>query len=98
MKSPKKAPAIHIKVTGIFLGSPLNKSFEESYRHGDTVSHVLERLDKRKVLGRGFFKQLAKQGRAVFLLNGDRVESHDLSATPLKAGDEIAVLSTIAGG
>jgi molybdopterin converting factor small subunit len=98
MKKPESEAIISIKVAGVFSGAPLNKSLQEPYFQGDTVKRVLERLDKRKVLGRRFFKQVMKQGRAVFLLNGDRLELPGSRTKPLNAGDEISVLSAIAGG
>jgi molybdopterin converting factor small subunit len=90
--------AIAVRVTGVFLGDPLNKTFEEPFRVGDTPEKILARLDKRKVLGRKFFRTSLKSSRATFLLNGDRLEIPDALNKPLSDGDEISVLSAIAGG
>jgi molybdopterin converting factor small subunit len=89
---------IAVRVTGVFLGDPLNKSFEEVFREGDTPKKILARLDKRKVLGRRFFRSSLRSSRATFLLNGDRLEIPDALNKPLADGDEISVLSAIAGG
>ena len=89
---------IRVRVTGVFLGDPLNETFEEPSSKDDTPERVFARLDRRKVLGRKFFRRLAKSGRATFLLNGDRLEIPELSSKPLCDGDEISVLSAIAGG
>jgi len=90
--------SISIKVTGVFLGDPLNKAFEEPFRAGDTLKKVLTRLDKKKALGRKFFRSSLKSSRATFLLNGDRLEIPDAVSIALSDGDEISVLSAIAGG
>jgi molybdopterin converting factor small subunit len=50
------------------------------------------------VLGRKFFKSVAKNGQATFLLNGDRMDLPESWDQPLNDGDEISVLSAIAGG
>lgn len=89
---------IRVKVTGVFLGSPLNRTFEEPYIENDTPKKVFGRLDKKKALGRRFFKGLVKQGRATFLLNGDRLDIPERLDERLSEGDEISVLSAIAGG
>ena len=89
---------IAVRVTGVFLGDPLNKSFEEVFREGDTPKKILSRLDKRKALGRKFFRSSLRSSRATFLLNGDRLEIPEALDTPLSDGDEISVLSAIAGG
>jgi len=90
--------AIRVRVAGLFLGRPLNKAFEEPLLGGDTPRKVLVRLDKKRVLGRNFFKRVLKRGNATFLLNGDRLTMPESSDKPLADGDEISVLSAIAGG
>jgi molybdopterin converting factor small subunit len=90
--------SITVRVTGVFLGDPINKSFEEPFRAGDTPRKILVRLDKQKALGRRFFNGALKSSRATFLLNGDRLEIPDSLDEPLNDGDEISALSAIAGG
>jgi molybdopterin converting factor small subunit len=90
--------AIRVRVAGVFLGHPLNRTFEEPYIENDTPKKVFARLDKKKALGRRFFKGLVKQGRATFLLNGDRLDIPERLDNRLSEGDEISVLSAIAGG
>ena len=90
--------AIRVRVAGLFLGRPLHETFEEPYTGDDTPKRVFARLDKRKVLGRNFFKAVAKRGEATFLLNGDRLNMPEASNMRLNEGDEISVLSAIAGG
>lgn len=85
---------ITVRVSGIFLGDPLNETFEVPFRHKDTP----KRLDKKRALGRRFFHGALRSGRASFLLNGDRLEIPDALDQPLEEGDEISVLSAIAGG
>jgi molybdopterin converting factor small subunit len=90
--------AIFVRVTGVFLGSPMNESFEEEYREGDTPKKIFARLDKRKALGRRFFHSVVKGNRGTFLLNGNRFDMPAALKDPLKDGDEISILSAIAGG
>ena len=89
---------IMVRVMGVFFGKPLNKTFEEPFKANDTPKTVFARLDKQKALGRKFFKSVAKNGQATFLLNGDRMDLSESWDTPLNDGDEISVLSAIAGG
>ena len=90
--------AIRIRVIGVFLEQPLNVSYEESLVANDTPKTVFARLDKRKVLGRKFFIGILKMGQATFLLNGDRLNLPEDLMKPISDGDEISVLSAIAGG
>ena len=90
--------AIRVRVIGVFFGRPLNETFEEPLVQNDTPKNVLERLDKKKVLGRKFFRGLIKRGSATFLLNGDRLDLSEAADTHLKEDDEISVISVIAGG
>jgi molybdopterin converting factor small subunit len=90
--------SITIRVTGIFLGDPLNKTLVQEFKAGDTSRKLLKRLDKEKALGRKFFASTLKSSRATFLLNGDRIEIPEMLDDPLTDGDEISVLSAIAGG
>ena len=89
---------IQIRVAGVFLGSPLNKTFEEPFRQDDTPKKIFARLDKKKALGRRFFSGVLKTGRATLLLNGDKLEIPKDLKRRLNEGDEISVLSAIAGG
>jgi molybdopterin converting factor small subunit len=90
--------SITVRVTGVFLGDPLNQTLEEPFREGDTPKKILARLDKKKALGRKFFRGTLESSRATFLLNGDRLEIPSALNEPLSDGDEISVLSAIAGG
>ncbi len=90
--------AIKVRVTGVFLGRPLNETFEEPFVQNDTPMKVFNRLDKKKVLGRKFFGRLMREGNATLLLNGDRLDVSEAPHTFLNEADEISVLSVIAGG
>ena len=90
--------AIRVRVAGLFLGQSMNESFDESYAGNDTPRKVFACLDKKKALGRNFFKRVVKKGEATFLLNGDRLNMPEASNKRLNDGDEISVLSAIAGG
>lgn len=90
--------AIRVKTSGVFFGQPLNEIFDEPFKDADTPKKVFGRLDKKKALGRKFFKGLIKDGRATFLLNGDRLDMPESLDKRLSDGDEISVVSAIAGG
>lgn len=90
--------SITVRVTGLFLGRPLDQTFGEDFREGDTPKKIFARLDGKKVLGRRFFAGTVKSGRATFLLNGDRLDMPGALNQNLSDGDEISVLSAIAGG
>jgi molybdopterin converting factor small subunit len=90
--------AIQVRVIGAFLERPLNKSFDEPFTTNDTLQSVFVRLDKRKTLGRKFFSRIIKQGQVTLLLNGDRLDLPEDMKRPLRDGDEISILSAIAGG
>jgi len=90
--------SISIRVTGLFLGRPLNRTFKEGFRDKDTPKKIFARLDKKKVLGRRFFRGAIKSGLATFLLNGNRLDLPEALNDRLADGDEISVLSAIAGG
>ncbi|RJP16645.1 MAG: hypothetical protein C4520_18175 [Candidatus Abyssobacteria bacterium SURF_5] len=89
---------VKIRVAGIFSGLPMNELLEERYQAGDTPAALLGRLDKRKAVQRRFFSKVVKSGNGIFLLNGNRLELNDLKQKQLADGDEISVLSAIAGG
>ncbi len=89
---------IKVRVAGLFGGSPLNEAFEEAFRQDDTPRKIFARLDKRKVLGRKFFSRVIKDGRGTVLLNGKRLDALEALDERLSDGDEISVVSAIAGG
>jgi hypothetical protein len=89
---------VNVRVAGIFGGLPTNEVAEEQLQEGDTPYTMLKRLDKRKVFGRKIFSALIKRDAAIFLLNGNRLDPSELKLHKLAAGDEMSVLSAIAGG
>jgi molybdopterin converting factor small subunit len=72
--------------------------FEEPFRDKDTPKKILNRLDKKNVLGRRFFAGVVKGGRATLLLNGERMDSSESLDKSLVDEDEISIISAIAGG
>jgi len=90
--------SISIRVTGVFFGRPLNQTFEVGFEENLTPKKVFARLDKKKVLGRRFFRGAVRSGPATFLLNGNRLDLPEALNDRLADGDEISVLSAIAGG
>jgi len=72
--------------------------FEEPLKENDTPKKIFARLDKKKTMGRKFFTGVVKGGRATVLLNGERLDSLDAMNKAICDGDEISVISAIAGG
>jgi len=90
---------LKIRVAGFILGKSINESFEEEFKEGTSLGDMFKALNKEKRVGKGFFAGLmTKPGSISVLLNGDRVVFPQDEQIKLKDGDEIAVLSPIAGG
>lgn len=88
-----------VRIAGFILGKSINESFEEEITEGITLEEMFNVLNKQKRVGKGFFAGLlTKPGSISILLNGDRVVFPQDGQIKLKDGDEIAVLSPIAGG
>ena len=98
LSAGREVGSIRVRVTGVFTGRPINETFEEPFRQQDTLKRILARLDKKKVLGRRFFSSIVRNERAAFLLNGNRLDIPEALNKPLTVGDEISVISAIAGG
>jgi molybdopterin converting factor small subunit len=98
LKADELSMAIQIRVAGVFGGTPLHETFEEAFKENDTPKKIFSRLDKKKQLGRKFFGRVVKGGRATVLLNGGRLDSPQALDAPLQDGDEISIISAIAGG
>lgn len=90
--------SIRIRVAGLYGGRPLNEVFEEPYEDHDTPRKILERLDEKKALGRKFLSRLASRENVTILLNGKRLDCPEDLDKFLTDGDDISVLSAIAGG
>jgi len=90
---------VKVRVAGFILGKSINESFEEEFKEGKSLEEIFKALNKGKRVGKGFFTGLmTKPGSISILLNGDRVVFPQDGQIKLKDGDEIAVLSPIAGG
>jgi len=90
---------VKVRIAGFILGKSINESFEEEITEGITLEEMFNVLNKQKRVGKGFFAGLlTKPGSISILLNGDRVVFPQDGQIKLKDGDEIAVLSPIAGG
>lgn len=66
---------------------------------GATLGQAFKRADKALGLRRGLFKSCLKSRRNItILLNGDRLEGKGMAKRILEPGDEIILLSGLAGG
>lgn len=90
---------IRVRVAGFILGKAINQGFDQEVDGETSVAGLFRAMDKQKRVGRGFFAGLMKMTNPPsILLNGDRIVLSEDSGKPLKEGDEIAIVSPIAGG
>ena len=84
----------------VMLGTKMvNESFEEEVAEGSSLNHLFAQVDKSKRFKRKYFKEILAAPRPpVVLVNGNRIEAPEELGETLKDGDEVAVLSPIAGG
>lgn len=77
----------------------VNESFEEEVADGTTLERLFQQVDGSKRFKKKYFKEIFSAPRpAVVLLNGNRVEAPEELGEKLNEGDEVSVLSPIAGG
>ncbi len=90
---------VKVRVAGFIKGKTVNQSFEEEVEEGTTLRDLFKVLDGQKRVGRGYFMGLLTMTNPPsILLNGDRVVVTRDSGILLKEGDEVAVISPLAGG
>ena len=84
----------------VMLGTRMvNESFEEEVAEGTTLEKLFKQVDRSKRFKKKYFKEILEAPRPpVVLLNGNRVEAPEELGEKLKAGDEVSVVSPIAGG
>jgi len=84
----------------VMLGTKMvNESFEEEVAEGATLDQLFRQVDKSKRFKKKYFKEIFSAPRPpVVLLNGNRIEVPEEAGEKLNEGDEVSVLSPIAGG
>ena len=84
----------------VMLGTKMvNESFEEEVREGATLDQLFRQVDGSKRFQKKYFQEVLSATRPpVVLVNGSRVEAPEELSEVLKDGDEVSVVSPIAGG
>ena len=84
----------------VMLGTKMvNESFEEEVAEGASVEQLFRQVDGSRRFKRKYFKEALSAGMPpVVLLNGSRVEVPEELGVKLKDGDEVSMVSPIAGG
>jgi len=90
---------IEVYISTAEEGKPVHKSLVVSMPEGSTIHDLLNELDRRKVIGKNFFKKLLKSGKFFTLLvGGKRVDVPDGLQQKLAAGEKVALITPMAGG
>lgn len=88
---------VTVKIHGFFLTRMIRENLREPIVSGMTVGELFTRLDGRKVMGRDFFSTvLTLPRRPKILINGLPIELQRGLSTPLRGGEDISVLTTLA--
>lgn len=84
----------------VMLGTRMvNESFEEEVPEGTTLEKLFQQADRSGRFPRKYFQEVFSAPRPpVVLRNGNRVEVPEELGEILQDGDEVSVLSPIAGG
>jgi len=84
----------------VMLGTRMvNESFEEEVAEGTTLEKLFQQVDRSRRFKKKYFKEILSAPRPpVVLLNGNRVEVPEELGEKLNEGDEVSVVSPIAGG
>jgi len=90
---------VSVKLMVLLGAKMVNESFEEEVAEGTSVEQLFRQVDGSRRLQRKYFQEALSAGRPpVVLLNGSRVEVPEELGEQLKDGDEVSVVSPIAGG
>ena len=89
-----------IKLTiGLFIdGENITDELEFSANTGVTLLDLLECVDNSGKYPRNYFKRLSKDGSVTLLINGEGFTFPDDRKITLKNGDEVTIISSVAGG
>lgn len=90
---------VKVSIVAFAGGKAINKILELELKEGSTLMDMFNFIEKRGDVDRGFFKTILSQRRPVtVLLNGMRVNLSEERKKNLSDGDEISIVSPIAGG
>jgi molybdopterin converting factor small subunit len=92
---------VKVKVSIVaFLGvKVVNKVLDVEISDGSTILDLFNKIEKDGEVEKGFFKTMLSQRRPVtVLINGERIDISKDKKRKLSNGDEISIVSPIAGG
>ena len=90
---------IRIRLVGFFEGKQVSDTIEQEVRDGILIKELFTALDKSGNFGKKFFKNLlARERPPVILVNGTRISLAEDFSKKLSEGDELSILSPLAGG
>ena len=88
-----------IRIHLLTLQGMKKERIEMDVGKGMRLDKLLIRLDKKRLLYRGYFRTVTRKKQGVTLLiNGERCDLGDLRKTKIHDGDQLAILSPITGG
>lgn len=98
-RSSDKTINVEVYISTAEEGKPIHKRISLELMEGSTVEQLLDELDRKKVIGKNFFKKLVKSGKFFTLLvNDKRVDMPDGLEQKLSNNDKVALITPMAGG
>lgn len=86
-----------IRVAGLIGSLAINEEMSVELKDDSTLEDLFKKADKG--LSEKFFKAMKKMGKfPTVLIDGDRIDLPEGYTHKLKDGDEVSVLTPIAGG
>jgi molybdopterin converting factor small subunit len=90
---------VHVKVAGFVDGKLLTAEFDQEAPEGATIKDLLKLVDKSGRVKAGVMKKILALPRPpTVLVNGSGLDLPDELGRALSPGDEVAVMTPLAGG
>ena len=90
---------IEVYISTADSGKPIHLRLNLNVPEGSTLNDPLRLLDRKKVVGKNFFKKLIKSGKFFTLLvGGERINIPDGLKRQVCESDKIAIITPMAGG
>ncbi len=97
MKKPKIS--VHVKVAGFVDGKMMTAEYDQEAAEGTTLKKLFALIDKSGVMKGKVMKAIMRSPRPpTIMINGDPQDVPEAYAMVIKDGDEVAVMTPMAGG